>query len=718
LTRSHILLVCLYIPPNTPSGKYEAVLNILNDLCENYSESLIVGDFNIPNLVTHYRTGSSSANIGLLNDFLSFNNMTQYNSIQNVNNRLLDLIISPTSNTVLVTHADSHIVTEDAHHPCLAIELTLNKKQFLNLPYSPSTPSLDFSRANLNALYANISTTNWEAIFPQQDVDSCIDSFYKSLNSIIVKHVPSRRIHSKSKYPCWFSLHTIKLIKLRNNLLSRFRRQKYLSQATRIKSLRMQIKAQSANDYANFINTVEQNIKSDSSSLWKFINQRRNTSRIPLNMSFKKIGISDPAEIVNAFSDFFRTSYPTNNSTDSSSSTPLSTYVNSNALFTFPIITKTDVEEAASHLSPNMTSGPDGIPSFLAKDCITCLSDTLAQIFNLCVKTSTYPAIWKLSKIIPVHKGNSKHDIENYRPISLISNFAKIFDIIISKLLNPFAMNILSQSQHGFIKGRSTNTNLITFTQFVSDALAQHLQVDVIYLDFMKAFDSVDHNVLLEKLSKYGFDNDTVQFFSSYLSNRKQYVSIKGHNSTHYSANSGVIQGSNLGPLLFNLFINDLTSVIQHSQCLLYADDVKLYKVIYNPYSCQELQSDIDSIHEWCTLNKLFLNQNKCSSIQFRRIKSTIDFSYSIENNSIKQLSAMRDLGIYFQNDLSFNKHVDQIRTNAFKMMGFLSKVTIDFRSVDCLVKLFTTYIRSSMEYGAIIWDPYYKCHIQTLERV
>lgn len=268
-----------------------------------------------------------------------------------------------------------------------------------------------------------------------------------------------------------------------------------------------------------------------------------------------------------------------------------------------------------------MSAGIDGIPCKIIKECSDQLLLPLKIIFHKCLNKGLFPTIWKTAKICPIHKSGENTIIENYRPISIIPAFARIFEMLIYDILLLYFIPKITSSQHGFLKKRSVVTNLLPYTQYLADNISCGKQVNVIHTDFSKAFDKVDIAILVDKIINLGIPELLANLMISYLTNRKNIVLYNGFLSPLFYSTSGVPQGSNLGPLLFIIFVNDVGSLLSvHLD--LFADDAKLYHAIDSTCDCTVLQDNLVTFTEWCSSNKLLLNQNKCKVITFHKSKT------------------------------------------------------------------------------------------------
>jgi hypothetical protein len=272
--------------------------------------------------------------------------------------------------------------------------------------------------------------------------------------------------------------------------------------------------------------------------------------------------------------------------------------------------------------------------------------------------------------------------------------------------------------QHGFIKGRSSCTQLIQFTDDIGKILDNSGQVDVLYLDFCKAFDKVHHSLLLKKLSWYGIGGNMMQWFSSYLSNRYQRVVVKGSHSGWLPVTSGVPQGSILGPLLFILYINDIPSCLKYSKITCFADDTKLYTSVNNIDDCHKLQVDLCALLKWSDTWKMQLNYSKCKILSITHKRTVIMYDYYMGNQLLERCENMKDLGIIIDRKLNWNVHVSKTVSKANKVMG-LVKRTVGYNAHTSVTRqLYISLVRSLLEYCTPVWNGLAMHDVILIERV
>ena len=292
-----------------------------------------------------------------------------------------------------------------------------------------------------------------------------------------------------------------------------------------------------------------------------------------------------------------------------------------------------------------------------------------------------------------------------------------MLDYFVSSQLTWEFKNVIINEQHGFCQGKSTLTNLLIYQNDILDAFERKHQIHSIYSDFSKAFDTVNHKHLISKLGSLGIGGSLLAWIESFLTGRNQWVKINNFLSNTIEVYSGVPQGSHCGPLFFNLFINDIAEYITHSKFLLFADDLKIYLEISNLSDCLLLQEDLNSFVNWCELNCMKLNTDKCYCVNFNRLYSSVDFDYTLNNIPLKLVTDIKDLGILFDTKLSFTNHISTITNKARKMLGFIFRIGKHF-SAQTLKILYCAYVRSHLEYAAVLWSPFYNIHIQSIESV
>lgn len=704
-------LVLFYIVPDSPNVIYENFYekiekNIAN---KNNSEMIVLGDLNMPGYVNEL---SCNGVVNSFRAFLAFNNLGQYNQIRNANNVILDVVVA-SFESISVDNAKEILLPMDGHHPCLSVSLLTQTalKQCKLLP----TTKFNFKKANFLLMYNLFKSQNWQFLADFSDVNLALEGFYNVINIIFEKSVP-RSTQKSKRYPVWFTREIISLIKQKHKYFLRLTR--YRSQFWKIRfgNIRSLLKAKIKEAHTTYLTDVEKSLKSNPRNFWAFVNSLKDSPDVLEEMTLGNGIYHGAHEVANGFADYFKSVY-----IDSADSRPNYSIGKLKSYFCNKVISSSDIDLAVGRLKGNKSIGPDGVPSYIYKGCCESLNYPLQLLFNLILGTSEFPDRWKCSKVIPVHKGGSRQDIKNYRPITIVCAVSKIFEMIIFDMLFTEVKGRIALNQHGFLPRRSTFTNLATFSQFVHEALNRKSQVDVVYTDLEKAFDKVEHGMILNSLGDMDVPQLLIDLIYSYLgtdrSKRYQYVEVKGCKSVVYTSTSGIPQGSNLGPLLFLIAFNNILSRVKNVESLGFADDFKLFFEVSSVAECTVLQRELSGVAAFCSESSFSLNLDKCVCMSFTRNRNTIVYDYSVGNERLKRVSEHKDLGVVFDPALSFSGHILSKISSAQKVSGFIARNTKCF-NVDISLSLFDSLVLPILEYGSIIWSPQYHNWVEVVESV
>ena len=373
------------------------------------------------------------------------------------------------------------------------------------------------------------------------------------------------------------------------------------------------------------------------------------------------------------------------------------------------------LEKLLKEVNPSKASGPDGIPNRILKECACQIAPSLTAIFQKSIDTGTLPEDWLNANISCVFKKGDKHAAENYRPVSLTSVPCKLLEHIICRhiLKHLQKHKVLTSLNHGFRSGYSCETQLlITINDFMKAFDAGH-QIDVAILDFSKAFDTVPHKKLLSKMEAYGIRGDINNWLNMFLTQRKMKVVVEGEQSEEVTVDSGVPQGTVLGPLLFLCHINDLPDAVK-SQVRLFADDCLLYRTIKSEKDHQILQDDLKNLENWANDWGMRFNAKKCYIMS---IRSKSQRFYSLNGHILQQVQNNPYLGLQISDDLKWTTHITNVAKKANSTLGFLRR-NLKYCPLECRKTAYISLVRSTMEYGGIVWDPYTETNINKLERI
>lgn len=720
VNKRRIYICCVYIAP----GNDMAYLSFARKLESNRNKMgvqdliLICGDFNCPSVKWVNQSFSIVLNptevenkFASIVDTFNFLEFKQFNNILNKNNRILDLILCSKNRVNNISRCDTPLVNEDDHHPAVEFLFDVNNYEYLK---DHPRYHFNFRMGNYDAINLELSRINWEVVLGGSDVDTSVHVLYDILDRLIVEYVPKTKINKK--FPSFYSKETIKVINRKNKVHKKYKIYNDKYDYDRFKHFRTLSKKLISRDFYRYLDTVEQELSNNSKEFFKFISHKKRHSNLPSVMKYGDVEASSSQDISDLFADFFSSVFEP--FSDSDGNLDVEGGVCTNNYLSSVSLSKANIEEALKSLNCSKGPGPDGIPPVFLNRCRESISLPLTLVFNNSLRSGVFPTRWKLSKTIPIHKGGQKDFVQNYRPITILSTIPKMFESLVYKFIAYHVKNLIIENQHGFIKGRSLETNLISFLDDLYEGIECRSQIDVVYTDFKKAFDKVNHSVLLRRLAEVGVCGSLFRWAKSYILKRSQFVCINGQKSRQFFSTSGVPQGSHLGPLFFIIYLNNMSSCFRYTQFLVYADDLKIFLRINSVEDCIRFQEDLDRLCEFCKKNFLFLNLDKCFKITFTRNRNIINFFYSIDQNQLQQVSSIRDLGVTLDSKLNFIEHIENIISSSNRMLGFVLRHGRSFRRNRSVLTLYHAFVVSKLNFASPIWNPHYKYYIKRLESV
>jgi hypothetical protein len=525
------------------------------------------------------------------------------------------------------------------------------------------------------------------------DANLSFNKFYAAMELIIDKHLPLKKLTHKQykrKFKPWITNGILTSSKIRDKLYSKYTKSKdpvikkeILIEYKKLRNFIVNLTRRSKeNYYKKYFEKNNNNLRMIWKGLKEIVNIKSKSDSSPNCIEEENGIITDPAIISNKFNDYF--SDIASNILKERKFDGIKQYhqfmgSSSEKTLFFKPTDKDEIAFIISLFKRGKASGPTSIPYDIIQLTKLIISEPLAKIANLSFETGIHPELLKIQKVVPIFKKGSKLKTANYRPISLLSNINKIFEKIVFERVYDFIQdtNQFYNYQYGFRKRHSTGHALINITEQIRMALDHNQIACGIFVDFQKAFDTVNHEILINKLHHYGIRGNICDWFSSYCKNRKQFVSILGFESEKRTIMHGVPQGSVLGPLLFLLYINDLHKSIYFSTTYHFADDTNLLLIGKNAKEIQKkMNKDLKGLYSWLLANKISLNVAKTELIIFKKVHNPPPL-LKIKLNGKKNFpsQSVKYLGVYLDSSLSGKTHCDNLLTKLRRANGLLAKI-------------------------------------------
>jgi hypothetical protein len=601
------------------------------------------------------------------------------------------------------------------------------KKGTTTITYRP------LSDENLNSIDIQLQAQDWSNL-RQGQLNEAYDSFLETVERILNNIAPIKTLHLKEnrvRREPWYT----KGLQRSRDTLNRLHRKsarkgpdsaeqrRYIE----YRNLYNQIKRVARTRY--YEELFEDN-RHDAKETWKIINQLRGAQkgnkREIKSLIVNNKEITSTKDIAESLADYFSNVGP--NQADAIRSTrqdatDFRTYLgekNRNSIFIAPI-DETEVIDIISKMKGKKSKGDDGLSSFVVKRLKQGLSVPLCLLINRSFTEGSFPDKPKLAKTIAIYKKNDKRNADNYRPISLLSSVSKVFEKAFCKRLVGFLANcnILGESQYGFRRKRDTTHAVLEFYLQILNAAIDNKQVMATFIDQSKAFDTIEHSILLYKLEHYGVRGNALHWIRSYLDARNMYVEHAGcKSSLHALKPFGVPQGSVIGPLLFLIYCNDLPNSLTSTSCIQFADDTTIYLKGDDRHSLtNQMNDDLLSLQKWCDSNSLKINTSKTNFMVFNERRNNTQPQYSVQmgQDYIERVASFKLLGIWIDDKLNWQTHINHINGKLSQGLFALRRVK-HYTNQSTLQNIFHALIQSHLQYGIIVWGKAAKTHIKKLE--
>ena len=725
------ILITLYRPPTCSSQSFIEVLEEMNKVLAEFRAPVptvvVNGDFNFP--MINWRSGAvcgsapaaSKEQSNKFVDFINAHMLEQCIEEPTRGNNILDLFL--TNNHELVINievcetilSDHNLIKVVGNIPSSSPPPQFHQEE------TRSLSSLDFFSplVDWDMLREVLGVFDWDALSGSGSLEEVYNSFLDILWEACSTRVPTKRKQSPRVIPRDRRLMMRKRAKLRRKIVATRNSETKVRLNAHVLALESNLKnshnAELHRDERRAVEAIRRNPK-----IFYRYARSKTKSRSPVGPLERNGELhSSPGEMANILSVQFREAFSDPRYSQEENSIFIESKNGEISELSHIELSVDNIKEAMGKLSSGSAAGPDGVPSVLLKKCAAQLAYPIWKLWEVSFENERIPGALKIGLITPVHKGGHRCKGRNYRPITLTSHVIKVIERAVVLKISEYLeeMDLHNKGQHGFRAGRSCLSQLIEHQLNLIEALEGGCVTDVIHLDFSKAFDKVDHGILLRKVQQMGISGKLLAWLASFLLGRTQTVIVDGVKSESVTVESGVPQGTVLGPILFLIHIQDIDCGVRHSNVTSFADDTRVGRRIKTHEDIVLLSKDLEEIYLWTEANNMMFNAEKFIHVRYGGFEAPEPSYQAPDRTEIVRSSQIKDLGVHMNENLKFTDHIQGVVRDGRRYAGWILRVFVA-RDVTTMLTLYKSFVLPTMEYCSQLWSPCNLGPIRQLEAV
>lgn len=699
-----IIVAEMYRPPNTSVNDFITCMDqLLSCINSEGKLSYLMGDYNINliNVNQHEQT-AAFVNGMFSHSFIPLidrpTRITPYSAtlIDHIYTNTIKLLDRKTSSGVLCINVSDHLPVFHMHDLCN--QSTMCKK------VNPKMERPVINTRTLGNLKDKLCNQDWSEVIASENVNKAYETFNSIFMSCYTDVIPMVKVKACANHKPWVTTALINSIKKKSKLYAQFCQNKCSATEERYKSYKNKLTNILRAAEKQYVEGYLSKYRSNAKKTWSLINDKLGANtKVSVLPEFSE---GNECQIATDFNNYFVNVGPLLAENMQDKGDPLAHMGQSmdKSMYFKPV----DEKELLNHIDKlkDCSAGIDRIKATVVKAVKCEIIAPLLSIVNQSLREGAMPDMLKIAVVTPIYKKGCKNVLSNYRPVSVLPVFSKLFERVVNdRIINYFEKyNLMYEHQYGFRKRHSTDLAITTVVDYILTALNNNKVVCGVYMDLSKAFDTLNFDVLLKKLKYYGINGPAYKWIQNYLTNRKQVVKVNDMYSSPCNLTCGVPQGSILGPTLFLIYINDLNRVSDIVKVVLFADDSNVFKCDTDVHNLvNEMNNELEKIDAWFKSNQLTLNISKTHYMIFTRQNLPVCNKIVVGGKEIEQVSCTVFLGIHIDDKLTWKRQIEHVTSKVNKCIGILYKLKNTFpKSV--LLQLYKSIVYPHLYYCNSVW--------------